>query len=133
MGDLPFTVALDSADVWSHPDNFRTDLRVGTPPEDGAPDGQDWGLPAYDWDHLQRGEFGWIRARAARAGSLFSAYRVDHVVGFYRSYVRSASDPQGWFWPSHESAQISLGETDPAHHADLGRGRSPRISAPCLR
>jgi isoamylase len=111
MGDLPFTVAMDSADVWSRPDGFRVDLRVGTPPEKGAPDGQDWGLPAYDWDNLQRNEFGWIRERAARAGSLFSAYRIDHVIGFYRSYVRSAGEPQGWFWPAHESAQISLGET----------------------
>ncbi len=111
MGDLPFTVAMDSADVWAQPDAFRVDLRVGTPPEEGAPDGQDWGLPAYDWDHLQRNEFGWVRARAARAGSLFSSYRVDHVIGFYRSWVRSTSEPKGWFWPSHESAQISLGET----------------------
>jgi isoamylase len=111
MGDMPYTVALDSADVWSQPDSFRIDLRVGTPPEEGSPEGQDWGLPAYDWERLQRAEFGWIRARAARTASLFSLYRVDHVVGFYRSYVRSASEPRGWFWPNHEAAQISLGET----------------------
>jgi isoamylase len=111
MGDLPFTVATDSADVWAHPADFRVDLRVGTPPDDGDPQGQDWGLPAYAWDHLRRGEFDWIRARAARAGALFSGYRVDHVIGFYRSYVRAAGESQGRFWPAHEAAQISLGET----------------------
>jgi isoamylase len=111
MGDLPFVVSADSADVWANPRDFRIDLRVGTPPDDASPDGQDWGLPAYDWDNLRRSEFGWIRSRAARAGALFSAYRVDHVVGFYRSYVRTASDDQGAFWPAQESAQISLGET----------------------
>jgi 4-alpha-glucanotransferase len=110
MGDLPFIVGLDSADVWSHPRDFRADLRVGAPPDPGNPEGQDWGLPAYNWDTLQRSELGWIRARAARARDLFTTYRVDHVIGFYRTYVRSPDGSAG-FWPAHESAQLSLGET----------------------
>jgi 4-alpha-glucanotransferase len=110
MGDLPFVVGNDSADVWAHPADFRADLRVGTPPDDFSETGQDWGLPAYNWDELRTTEFGWIRARAARAGALFSAYRVDHVLGFYRTYVRGPDGSAG-FWPAHEAAQISLGET----------------------
>jgi isoamylase len=111
MGDLPFTVASDSADAWANPKIFRPDLRVGTPPDAFAPKGQDWGLPAYDWNHLRRTELAWVRARAARAGVLFSAYRVDHVIGLYRTYVRTSPDVEGGFWPSNEPAQISLGET----------------------
>jgi isoamylase len=109
MGDLPFIVAGDSADAWAHPQSFRLDLRVGTPPE-GGDQGQDWGLPAYNWDELQKVEFAWIRRRAARARQLFSSYRVDHVLGFYRTYVRS-SDGNSGFWPAHEPAQLALGET----------------------
>ena len=111
MGDSPFTVAVDSADAWANTKVFRPDLRVGTPPDAFAPQGQDWGLPAFDWNNLRRTELAWIRARAARAGVLYSAYRVDHVIGLYRTYVRSSPEAEGSFWPSNEPAQISLGET----------------------
>jgi isoamylase len=110
MGDLPFMVGLDSADVWSHPELFRTDLRVGTPPEDGAPDGQDWGLPVYDWDALARDRYSWIRDRVTRAGSLFSLYRIDHVVGFYRTYYRSTNGRNKGFTPPDENEQLQQGE-----------------------
>jgi isoamylase len=110
MGDLPFIVAGDSADAWAHPRDFRLDLRVGTPPDDGSPTGQDWGLPAYNWEYLQRTGLAWIRMRAARARALFSSYRVDHVLGFYRTWVRPIDGGEGYFWPGHEPAQIALGE-----------------------
>ncbi len=111
MGDMPFTVSADSSDVWAHTSLFRPDLRVGTPPDAFSSHGQDWGLPAYDWNNLRRAEFAWIRARAARAGELYSGYRVDHVIGLYRTYVRKSVDGDGGFWPANEASQISLGET----------------------
>jgi isoamylase len=111
LGDLPFTVAADSADVWANSKVFRPDLHVGTPPDDFAAEGQDWGLPAYDWNQMRKTEFAWIRARASRSSVLFSGYRVDHVIGLYRTYVRSATDGESSFWPAHEAAQIALGET----------------------
>jgi 4-alpha-glucanotransferase len=110
MGDLPFTVAMDSSDVWANRGIFRTDLRVGTPPE-GEDAGQDWGLPVYDWMALQRSDFGWLRARASRAGDLFSLYRIDHVAGFYRTFFRSADGKSSGFAPADERSQVRLGET----------------------
>jgi len=111
MGDLPFTVAMDSADVWANRSIFRTDLRVGAPPDALSPDGQDWGMPVYDWVALQRSDYAWLRARAARSGELFSMYRVDHVIGFYRTFFNSANGDTSGFTPSEEGAQIRLGET----------------------
>ncbi|MGD0677580.1 MAG: 4-alpha-glucanotransferase [Polyangiaceae bacterium] len=111
MGDLPFVVGMDSADVWSNRSLFRTDRRVGTPPDDSSPSGQDWGLPVYDWTVVQRENFAWIRARAMRAGSLFSLFRVDHAVGFYRTYFRSVDDGTAGFTPADESEQVALGES----------------------
>ncbi|HVU50016.1 MAG TPA: 4-alpha-glucanotransferase [Polyangia bacterium] len=111
MGDLPFVVGLDSADVWAYRELFRTDLRVGTPPEPGAPQGQDWGLPAYDWPALARQRFSWIRERSMRAGALFSIYRVDHAMGFYRTYVRAADGRWVGFSPGDEREQVEQGET----------------------
>jgi isoamylase len=111
MGDLPFTVGIDSADVWSNRDLFRIDQHVGLPPDDSSPDGQDWGLPVYDWAALERDDFSWIRARAMRAGTLFSLYRIDHAIGFYRTYFRSLDGKAQGFTPSDEESQTQLGET----------------------
>jgi 4-alpha-glucanotransferase len=110
MGDLPFAPSMDSADVWSNREVFRTDLTVGTPPDQFSEIGQDWGLPAYDWDYLKETDFAWMRARAARAGAFFSAYRVDHVIGLYRTFVREEKNAPGRFSPAEEAAQIANGE-----------------------
>jgi isoamylase len=111
MGDMPFTVAMDSADVWANRSIFRTDLRVGAPPDELSPKGQDWGVPVYDWVALQRSDFAWLRARAARAGELFSLYRVDHAIGFYRTFFISPDGHSTGFTPHDEGAQVRLGET----------------------
>jgi glycogen operon protein len=121
MGDLPFVVGLDSADVWANRALFRLDERLGTPPEpsgagqDGQKDGQsdggqDWGLPVYDWDAMERDDFSWIRRRAKRAGELYGLYRVDHAVGCYRTYSRSTDGRTAGFSPPEEQDQIQRGE-----------------------
>ena len=110
MGDLPFMVAADSADVWSRPFDFRLDARAGVPPDAFSADGQDWGLPVYRWDEMARNGYAWIAARAARSAELYGAYRVDHVVGFYRSYYRPIDGGPPAFVPDTEPAQIVNGE-----------------------
>jgi glycogen operon protein len=110
MGDLPFVVGVDSADAWSNRELFRLDRRLGSPPDEGSPEGHDWGLPVYNWPAHQSRNFAWQRQRAARAGQLFSLYRVDHAIGFYRSYYRSANGQTSGFTPADEGAQLQLGE-----------------------
>jgi isoamylase len=111
MGDLPFTVGQDSADVWANRAIFRIDWHVGTPPDESSPEGTDWGLPVYDWGALQSSDFGWIRARCMRAGVLFGLYRVDHAIGFYRTYYRSVDGHASGFTPGDEESQVGLGES----------------------
>jgi 4-alpha-glucanotransferase len=111
MGDLPFVVAEDSADVWKERKLFRPGLRVGAPPDGFSPTGQDWGLPLFDWRAMEKTDFGWMRRRAERNGRLFGLYRVDHVIGMYRTYYRSADGKRSGFSPTDEDAQIRLGET----------------------
>lgn len=111
MGDLPFVVAEDSADVWKHRRLFRAGMRVGAPPDAMCAEGQDWGLPLFDWAAMEKTGFAWMRERAERAGQLFGLYRVDHVIGMYRTYYRSADGRKSGFTPSDEEAQIRLGET----------------------
>jgi 4-alpha-glucanotransferase len=108
FGDLPFMVGSDSVDVWANDSAFARDVTVGTPPDAFSEDGQDWGLPAYRWDVMVKQDFGWLRARAARAVELYDGYRIDHVIGFYRTWVRS-SDGSARFSPADESDQRELG------------------------
>ena len=111
LGDFPFMVTLDSADVWSRREDFLLDASVGTPPDAFSETGQEWGLPPYNWDEARRNDFAWLRMRARRQASLYDGFRVDHLVGFYRTYVRPFDGRPPFFMPAGEPDQIALGET----------------------
>lgn len=110
FGDLPFMVAGDSADVWARQDEFRLDASVGVPPDAFSATGQDWGLPVYRWDVFAERDFEWLRHRARRNADLFDGYRVDHLVGFYRTYFRPHDGGPAQFTPPDERAQEALGQ-----------------------
>jgi 4-alpha-glucanotransferase len=110
-GDLPFMVATDSADVWSRRGDFRLDARVGVPPDAFSATGQDWGLPVYRWDVMERNGHRWLHERSRRMADLYDLYRVDHVVGLYRTYFFPSDGGQPAFVPEGEAAQTLNGET----------------------
>ncbi|MQA29763.1 MAG: 4-alpha-glucanotransferase [Luteitalea sp.] len=110
FGDLPFMVDGDSADVWARQDEFRLDASVGVPPDAFSATGQDWGMPPYRWDVIARTEFEWLRHRARRSAALYHGYRVDHLVGFYRTYARPRGGGGASFSPEREDDQLALGE-----------------------
>ena len=109
FGDFPFIVSRDSADVWARQHEFLVDVSVGVPPDAFSETGQDWGLPGYRWDVVERNGYEWLRQRARRCASLFDGFRVDHLVGFYRTYIR---EPDGTtrFEPPDEPSQLAQGE-----------------------
>ncbi len=88
IGDLPIYVAMDSADVWSEPENFllNPDLSpkavAGVPPDAFSEDGQLWGNPLYDYDYMKNDGFGWWIRRVDGAGKLYDVIRIDHFRGF---------------------------------------------------
>jgi 4-alpha-glucanotransferase len=108
FGDFPFMVSGDSADVWSRQQDFRFDASVGTPPDAFSSTGQDWGFPAYRWPEVAGAGYEWLAARARRSGELYDGYRVDHLVGFFRTYVREP-DGRAAFVPADEPEQIAQG------------------------
>jgi 4-alpha-glucanotransferase len=110
FGDLPFMVDGDSADVWSRQQQFRFDATIGAPPDAFSADGQDWGTPLYQWDVIAREKFQWLRERARRCADLFDGFRVDHLVGFYRTYGRPKDRSAPFFTPADEREQRALGE-----------------------
>ena len=110
FGDLPFMVDYDSADVWARQQQFRLDLSLGVPPDAFSATGQDWGMPVYNWDVIAADDFRWLRDRARRAADLYDGFRVDHLVGFYRTFGRPRAGGDGIFTPEGERAQTALGE-----------------------
>ncbi len=111
LGDFPFMVTLDSADVWSRREDFMLGASVGTPPDAFSKTGQEWGLPPYNWAEARKNDFAWLRMRARRQAQLYDGFRVDHLVGFYRTYVRPLDGQLPFFMPSEVPDQIALGET----------------------
>ena len=95
---------------WARQDEFRLDASVGVPPDAFSKTGQDWGLPVYRWDVLADRNFGWLQERARRNAELFDGYRVDHLVGLYRTYFRPHDGSGAQFTPPDQAAQTRLGE-----------------------
>ncbi len=109
MGDLPFVVSRESADVFARPDLFQHGVSLGAPPDDFSRDGQDWGLPPYDFYAMDKEDLSWLRQRTQRERDLFDAIRIDHLVGLYRQYVRKPNE-LGVFDPQDEGEQERRGE-----------------------
>ena len=90
-GDIPIGVSPTSVDVWQNPELFVTTSSAGAPPDDFAAEGQNWGFPLYNWDKMAADDYAWWRARFAKMADYFDAYRIDHILGFFRIW----SVPQG--------------------------------------
>lgn len=110
MGDVPFVVCAESADVWSRASQFQMHMSLGAPPDDFSADGQDWGLPPYDWLAMESDDLAWIRSRTRHAARLYDRFRLDHVVGYFRQWVkRKDGHDRGRFDPEGTDAQGARG------------------------
>ncbi len=94
MGDIPIGVSYYSSDVFSRPEVFDLSWSCGAPPEHAftgdpftAKWGQNWGVPLYRWDVLERENYAWWRRRVQLVAGVFHLSRVDHILGFYRIYA----------------------------------------------
>lgn len=83
-GDIPIGISRTSADAWQYPDLFYTDTSAGAPPDDFSVLGQNWGLPTYNWEEMSKDGYAWWKARFRKMAEYFDAYRIDHVLGFFR-------------------------------------------------
>jgi len=108
-GDEPFIVAHNSCDAWVHPRLFLRNGNLGAPPDDFAAEGQNWGLPYFDFEVHQATGYAWMRERGRYASLLFHTKRVDHAVGYFRQWVRLDGCAYGQFIPPEEARQTTLG------------------------
>lgn len=102
-GDIPIGVHRHSCDVWQEPEYFHLDGQAGAPPDDFSVRGQNWGFPTYNWEAMLADGCRWWNKRFQSMQRYFDAYRIDHVLGFFRI----------WEIPIH-SVHGLLGQFSPA-------------------
>ena len=92
MGDLPILMNEDSCDVWANQEIFDLDFSAGAPPDMYSPEGQNWGFPIYNWQAQSKDGYAWWKARLKSAEKYYQAYRIDHVLGFFRIWASRRED-----------------------------------------
>lgn len=102
-GDIPIGVSRYGCDVWMEPRYFNLNGQAGAPPDDFSVNGQNWGLPTYNWEEMLRDGCQWWVRRFQSMASFFDAYRIDHVLGFFRIWeipIHSVHGLLGQFQPA---------------------------------
>ena len=102
-GDLPIGVSADSAEAYWHPELFNLDSSTGAPPDYFSTDGQNWGFPTYNWDEMAKDDYAWWKARLRKMSRFFDAFRIDHILGFFRIWeipTEYSSGKMGHFNPA---------------------------------
>lgn len=102
-GDIPIGISPNSVEAWTEPHYFNLNGQAGAPPDPFSETGQNWGFPTYNWDTMQQDGYKWWKKRFHKMAEYFDAYRIDHILGFFRI----------WEIPSH-SVQGLLGQFAPA-------------------
>lgn len=102
-GDIPIGVNRNGCDVWTEPKYFNLNGQAGAPPDDFSANGQNWGFPTYNWFEMLKDDCQWWNRRFQNMARYFDAYRIDHVLGFFRIWeipVHSVHGLLGQFAPA---------------------------------
>ena len=102
-GDIPIGISRDGVEAWVEPRYFNLNGQAGAPPDAFAEDGQNWGFPTYNWDEMLSDGCQWWVRRFRKMAEYFDAYRIDHVLGFFRIWeipMPHKSGLWGQFQPS---------------------------------
>ncbi len=94
-GDIAIGVYRHGADVWQQPELYHTDMQAGAPPDAFAAKGQNWGFPTYNWQRMKQDGFAWWKQRFAQMSHYFDAFRIDHILGFFRIWSSPAHAVEG--------------------------------------
>ena len=102
-GDIPIGIYRYSCDAWQEPEFFRMEYQAGAPPDDFAVHGQNWGFPTYNWPKMAEDNFSWWKKRFSQMSLYFDAFRIDHILGFFRIWsipIESVEGIMGYFVPA---------------------------------
>lgn len=102
-GDIPIGIGRHSVDAWLYPQLFNMQVSAGAPPDDFSIMGQNWGFPTYNWEKMAEDGFAWWKSRFRKMAEYFDAYRIDHILGFFRIWqipVEAEHGLLGYFNPA---------------------------------
>lgn len=102
-GDIPIGVYRYGCDTWVDSGLYKMDFQAGAPPDDFAVKGQNWGFPTYSWKKMQEDHFEWWRRRFEQMSNYFDAFRIDHILGFFRIWsipIHAVEGIMGHFVPA---------------------------------
>jgi 4-alpha-glucanotransferase len=102
-GDIAIGVSRFGADVWQAPDLFHMEYQAGAPPDAFGIKGQNWGFPTYNWPRMKETGFAWWKQRFEQMGRYFDAFRIDHILGFFRIWsvpIHAVEGILGFFVPA---------------------------------
>ena len=102
-GDIPIGISRDGVEAWVEPKYFNLNGQAGAPPDPFSADGQNWGFPTYNWDEMLKDGCQWWVRRFRKMAQFFDAYRIDHVLGFFRIWeipMPAKSGLEGQFAPA---------------------------------
>lgn len=117
-GDLPIGVSADSAEAHFHPELFNLDSSAGAPPDYFSADGQSWGFPTYNWEAMEADGYAWWKSRLRVMSRYFDAFRIDHIIGWFRIWEIPLSCRSGLMGHFNPALPYSAEELD-----GLGFGR----------
>jgi len=102
-GDIPIGIYRNSCDAWVEPELYNMSMQAGAPPDDFAIKGQNWGFPTYNWQRMAADGFSWWRKRFEQMSNYFDAFRIDHILGFFRIWsipMDAVEGIMGYFVPA---------------------------------
>jgi 4-alpha-glucanotransferase len=102
-GDIPIGVYRYGCDAWMEPELYHLELQAGAPPDLFAVKGQNWGFPTYNWERMAADGFEWWHKRFVQMGNYFDAFRIDHILGFFRIWsipIHAVEGIMGYFVPA---------------------------------
>lgn len=126
-GDLPIGVDRNSVDTWVYPNLFRMNTSTGAPPDYFDKNGQNWGFPTYNWEEMSKDNYAWWRARLTQMAKYFTAYRIDHILGFFRIWELPEHAMTGLVGKFRPSIPLSQEELEKEGIWDFDRLSRPYI------
>ena len=111
-GDLPIGISPRSVEAWHEPHLFNMNMVAGAPPDDFSRTGQNWGFPTYDWERMAADGYLWWRQRLSGMAQYFSAYRIDHILGFFRIWSIPKNSPNALLGQFSPALPLSIGEIE---------------------
>lgn len=109
-GDIPIGIYRNSVDAWTAPHLYNMDGQAGAPPDPFSASGQNWGFPTYNWAEMAKDDYAWWQNRLRQLSDYFDAFRIDHILGFFRIWEIPLEQVEGTMGFFNQALPVRLAE-----------------------